>query len=64
MIFIVHLKSTSKNIDSYQRKDVESDLIKNTQKDIKNIFEIERILAKKSIKAKRSRISKIQYKVK
>jgi hypothetical protein len=38
--------------------------MKNTHDVVKNIYEIEKMLIKKSIKIKRSRISKIQYRVK
>jgi hypothetical protein len=38
--------------------------VKNAQEKIKNVYEIERILAKRFIKIERARHSKIQYRVK
>jgi hypothetical protein len=64
MISIAHLESTSRDLDSYQRERVKSDFVKNAQSEVKDIYEVERILAKRSIKIERLRTSKIQYKIK
>jgi hypothetical protein len=63
IIFVIHLESISKN-DFYERKTKESESIEDTQRNIKDIYEIENILAKRFIKIERSRKSKIQYKIK
>jgi hypothetical protein len=64
VISVIHLESASIEDDLYHREIKESESIKDAQRIIKNIYEIERILAKRSIKIERSRILKIQYKVK
>jgi hypothetical protein len=63
IIFVIHLKSDS-GIDFYDKETKESESVKNAQEKIKNVYEIERILAKRFIKIKRARHSKIQYRVK
>ncbi len=64
MISMIHLKSISIENDFYERETYESKSVENAQKNIKNIYEIEKILAKRFIKVRRSRKSKIQYKIK
>jgi hypothetical protein len=63
IIFVIYLESDSE-IDFYNKKTKESKSMKNAQKKIKNVYEIERILAKRFIKIERARHSKIQYRVK
>jgi hypothetical protein len=63
MLFVIHLESTSTKKDSYQRKKRESDSIENAIKQ-NDIYEIERILTKRSIKVERTCTFKIQYKIK
>jgi hypothetical protein len=64
MIFVVHLKSAFTEQDLYNREAIESELVKDVQDDIKDVYEVKKILAKRFIKVERSRISKIQYRVK
>jgi hypothetical protein len=64
MISIANLQSTSQKNDFYHRKIKKSESIENAQNVIKNIYEIERVLAKRFIKIEKSRTLKIQYKVK
>jgi hypothetical protein len=64
IISAIHLKSASVEEDSYNKEAKESESIKDVQEKIKDIYEIERILVKRLIKVKRSRTSRIQYRVK
>jgi hypothetical protein len=64
VVFIVHLKSASSEKDSYNKEAIESELVKNVQDDIKDVYELKKILAKRFIKIERSRTLKIQYRVK
>jgi CRISPR/Cas system CSM-associated protein Csm5 (group 7 of RAMP superfamily) len=64
MISIIHLKSTSIEEDFYDKEKKESESIKDVQEKTKNIYEIEKIVAKRFIKIERARHSKIQYRVK
>ncbi len=63
VIFVIHLESDS-GTDSYNRETKEPGSLKNAQEKIKDVYEIERILAKRFIKIERARHSKIQYRVK
>jgi hypothetical protein len=64
VIFINHLKSISHEDDFYQRKTTKSESMKDSRGFIKDIYKMKKILIKTSIKKKRSRKSKIQYKIK
>jgi DNA-directed RNA polymerase subunit K/omega len=64
VISITHLKSTSIEKDSYDKEKKESKSIEDVQKNIKDIYEVKRVLAKRFIKIERARHSKIQYRVK
>lgn len=55
MISIIHLESASTEDDLYERETKESESIEDAQKNIKDIFEIEKILAKRFIKVERAR---------
>ncbi len=63
VVFIIHLKSTSSNEDSYRREIIKSKSITNVQSDFDD-YEVKRILAKRKILKKRSRRSIVQYRVK
>jgi hypothetical protein len=64
VISITHLKSASTREDSYDREKKESESIEDVQGKTKDIYEIEKVVAKRFIKIKRARHSKIQYRVK
>jgi hypothetical protein len=63
IVFAIHLESASTEKDSYQRKKRESDSIEDATEQ-NDIYEIERILTKRSIKLERTRTLKIQYRIK
>jgi hypothetical protein len=63
IVFIIHLKSTSSNEDSYQRQITKSRSIENVQNDFDD-YEVKRILVKWIILKRRSRRSIVQYRVK
>ncbi len=64
IISMTHLESASIEEDSYDRETKESESIEDVQKNIKDIYEVEKIVAKRSIKMRRARHSKTQYRVK
>jgi uncharacterized protein YukE len=64
VISMIYLKSASIENDFYEREADESESVKDAQNSIKNIYEMKKILIKRSIKKRWSRKSKIQYKVK
>ncbi len=64
VISIAHLEFASSENDLYERESINSELVENVQEEIKNIYEIKKILIKRSIKAERTRNLKIQYRMK
>jgi hypothetical protein len=64
VVSIVHLKLASTENDFYERESIESNFVENAQNNTKDIYEIKKIVIKRSIKVERTRHSKIQYRVK
>jgi hypothetical protein len=64
VISIAHLEFASSENDFYERESRNSNFVENAQENTKNIYEIEKILIKRSIKIERARHLKIQYRVK
>jgi hypothetical protein len=59
VISVIHLKPAPTENDSYERETNEPEPVKDAQGPTKDIYEVEKILAKRSIKKGRSRKPKI-----